>query len=462
MAPTMSNDRLSFQILLHVACLGIFLHCKPVDNVTTMEPISFMALEPGHFHAGLIHKEMYPGVDSTIHVFAPEGKELEDYLQRINGYNKRLENPTAWQLEVWRGEESLAEMIRQKPGQVMVVAGKNNRKIDYILSALQAGLHVFADKPLAIDEAGFQKLKTAFSIAGEENLLLYDIMTERFEICSMLQRELAMEPEIFGSLEIGSLENPAITKESVHHFFKYVSGVPLVRPPWFFDVEQEGEGIVDVTTHLVDLIQWTAFPNQLLDTADIVMLGARRWPTDLDLGQFRRVTGEIEFPDYLQKDKVGDRLAVFCNGEMQYTIKGVHAKVGVVWAFEAQEGGGDTHFSKMRGTRANLIVLQGKAQNFRPSLFVELLDGQDAVFKNWVEVTLASKYPGIGWRQSDRGLYEISIPDQYHVGHEAHFGQVTKNFLAYLENNKLPEWEVPNMLVKYFTTSKALEKARSK
>ena len=48
--------------------------------------------------------------------------------------------------------------------------------------------------------------------------------------------------------------------KSVHYFSKTVAGVPLKRPPWFFDVRQEGEGIVDTSTHLVDLIQWEAFP----------------------------------------------------------------------------------------------------------------------------------------------------------------------------------------------------------
>jgi len=47
--------------------------------------------------------------------------------------------------------------------------------------------------------------------------------------------------------------------ESVHHFFKEVSGKPLIRPAWFFDVRQQGEALPDVGTHLVDLVQWMCF-----------------------------------------------------------------------------------------------------------------------------------------------------------------------------------------------------------
>lgn len=54
------------------------------------------------------------------------------------------------------------------------------------------------------------------------------------------------------------------------------------------------------------------------------------------------------------------------------------------------------------------------------------------------------------------------IPDSYRIGHEAHFGQVTANFLSYLNDKKLPSWERPNMLAKYYVTTSALELARAK
>ncbi len=53
------------------------------------------------------------------------------------------------------------------------------------------------------------------------------------------------------------------------------------------------------------------------------------------------------------------------------------------------------------------------------------------------------------------------VPDAYHVGHEAHFAQVAEQFLAYVERGALPDWEVPNMIAKYETTTRALERARA-
>ncbi len=40
------------------------------------EPVRLSTLDPGHFHAALIQKEMYPGVSDVVHVFAPVGADL--------------------------------------------------------------------------------------------------------------------------------------------------------------------------------------------------------------------------------------------------------------------------------------------------------------------------------------------------------------------------------------------------
>jgi predicted dehydrogenase len=452
------------KVLVGLVLMLIFQFCtSPKTNNMSDRPqehVTIMSLDPGHFHAGLIHKSMYPQVNSTVYIFAPEGAELEDYLKRIEGYNMRDSSPTAWELKLVKGDDFLEEMISKKPGNVMVVAGKNDRKIDYISAAISNGIHVYADKPLVINQEGFRKLQMAFEEASQKDLLLYDIMTERFEISSILQKELSMIPEVFGELEEGSPENPAITKESVHHFFKYVSGQPLVRPDWFFDVEVEGEGIVDVTTHLVDLIQWEAFPEMTLDTTDIKMISAKRWATPLTLEQFKTVTGKTEFPEFLKKDIHDNMLQVYCNGEMNYTLKGKHANVSVIWNFQAPEGAGDTHYSMMRGTKANLIIRQGKEENYTPTLYVALLGNHSNALEETIHATLQSRFPGISLEKLSNGEYKVLIPDSYHVGHEAHFAQVTGQFLEYLEKGSMPEWEVPNMIVKYYTTTKALEMAR--
>lgn len=429
------------------------------------DSIRLVTLDPGHFHAALVQKSMYPNVDSTVYVYAPiEGKDLQAHLNLVDGYNTRAESPTHWHEEVYTGTDFLQKMIAEKKGNVVVLAGNNQRKIDYITQSVEAGLNVLADKPMAIDVAGFQKLEKAFSLAKDKNVLLYDIMTERFEITAALQKAFSQIKELFGDLQQGTQEEPAITKESVHHFFKNVSGKPLIRPSWFFDVTQQGEGIVDVTTHLVDLVQWEGFPGQAIDyKKDLTLLSAKHWPTWLSAAQFKTATQE-DFPEFL-KGNINEKgeLGVYANGEINYTIKGVHAKVVVKWNFEAPQGTGDTHYSIMRGSKANLIIKQGKEEGYKPVLFLEANEADKASFDQEVKnavAKIASTYNGVEAVKVADGLYRVEVPEILKTSHEEHFGQVTQNYLEYLKDGKLPDWEVPNMIAKYYITTKALELAK--
>lgn len=429
--------------------------------------VKLITLDPGHFHAALVQKNSYQQVADEVFVYAPEGDDVKEHLAKVEAYNKRADSPTHWKEVVYTGPDFMEKMIAEKKGNVMVTAGNNGKKTDYIKRTLSAGINVLADKPMAINSSNFETLKECFDIAGTQNVLLYDIMTERHEITTILQRELSMLPAVYGEQLAGTPEEPGIVKESVHHFFKTVSGNPLKRPAWFFDVEQQGEGIVDVTTHLVDLVQWEAFPDVILDyRKDVELLDANRWTTPMTKEQFKEVTGLDTYPDYLQKDVVGDTLKVYANGDILYKLKGLYAKVSVIWNYTFPEGGGDTHFSVMKGSKADLVIRQGKEQGYKPELFIETLPDIDlaAYEKDLAAVmpAVADKYPGVAFNKIADNVWQVQIPDKYRVGHEAHFGQVTENFLQYLKDGKLPDWEVPNMIAKYYVTTQALEMAKRK
>jgi predicted dehydrogenase len=302
-------------------------------------------------------------------------------------------------------------------------------------------------------------LKKAFETAKEKNLLLYDIMTERFEITTILQRELSMIPEVFGVLQKGTAKDPAVVMESGHCFYKYVSGNVVVRPGWFMDASQQGQGIVDVTTHLVDLVQWECFPEQSLDyTKDIIVNDAERWPTNMNISQFNTITKLTGFPGYLKNNVINDTvLQVYSNGVINYQVRGVYAKVKVQWDYTS-DAGADTHYSILKGTKANLIIRQGKEENYKPVLYIEPVTN-DTDFVATLQqhfASISAKYNGVELYKTARG-WSVKLPENLAEGHEAHFGRVTKNFLTYLENKNMPAWEVPNMLAKYYTTTKAME-----
>jgi predicted dehydrogenase len=441
----------------------LFQACTSTHKSNDAEPLArLIVLDPGHFHAALLQKYMNKEVDSVVHVFAPEGADVKAHLALIDGYNNRKENPTNWEEKVYTGPDYLEKMLKEKPGNVVVISGNNRLKTDYIEKSVNAGLNVLADKPMAINSSGFMQLKKAFADAEKNKVLLYDIMTERYEITNILQKEFSKMSDVFGDLEKGSLEDPAVSLGSVHYFFKEVSGSPLIRPDWYYDVNQEGDGVVDITTHMVDLVQWECFPETNFDyEKDIQMLTAKRWATVITPSQFRQSTGK-EYPDFLKKDLKDSLLNVYANGEMNYTIKGVHAKVAVEWKFQAPEGSGDTFYSEMRGTKANLIIRQGEEQKYKPVLYIEPVNKNDE--NEWNQSLqeglkkIQQKYPGVELSRSGK-TWQVIIPDDFKIAHEQHFALVVKKYIEYLKEGKMPEWEISAMLAKYYTTTQALEKA---
>jgi len=450
---------------LVVAICGIVFCFFAGECMASEGEIRLITLDPGHFHAALVQKKMYEEVSDVVYVYAPQGPDVEEHLKRIEGFNGRAEEPTNWEESVYLGEDFLEKMAVERLGNVVVISGNNRKKAEYIKASVEAGLGVLADKPMCIDAEGFELLEEAFAIAEEKGVLIYDIMTERSEVTTILQKELMHNEAVFGELEEGSIDEPAVVKESVHHFFKYVSGNAIKRPGWYFDTRQQGEGIVDVVTHLLDLVMWECFPEESIDfQRDIEIKKAKRWPTKVTLAQYKKVTGLEEFAEFLKADVNEEGvLCCYANGEIVYKIKGVYAKVGVKWNYEAPAGAKDTHYSIIRGSRSNIVIRQGKEQNYRPELYVEPAEGADEVVLSWALakaiMELQGEYPGIELKSNEDG-WQVVIPQEYRVGHEAHFGQVMERYLGYLEEGALPGWEMPNMLAKYRTTTTALETAK--
>jgi predicted dehydrogenase len=420
--------------------------------------VHLLTLDPGHFHAALIQKEMYPGVAETVHVYAPLGPDLLLHLGRIAGFNSRAERPTRWQLEVHTGGDPLARMLEEKRGNVVVISGRNRGKMDRILASVEAGLNVLADKPWLIEAAELPKLRQTLDAAERKGLVAYDVMTERYEITTILQKELVGDPEVTGQVRPGTREEPALYMASVHHLSKTAAGSPLIRPAWFFDTDEQGEALADVGTHLVDLVPFLLFPEQAIAEGDLSLLAARRWPTVLTRAQLLRVIGESAIPPAIAPRLKDDRFEYFCNTRVDYTLRGLHVGLDVRWNYEAPAGGGDTHLAVVRGSRARVEVRQGAAQEWKTELYVIPARAEDrgavsAALRRRV-AALASRYPGLGVAEEGAEA-RVTVPDALRSGHEAHFAEVTGRFLEYLKNPaSLPGWETANMLAKYALTTR--------
>ena len=91
---------------------------------------TMVIIDPGHFHASLIEKRLLPGVSDTVKVYAPEGQELDAYLEMVESFNERNDEPTSWYQDVHSGKDFLSQVPLAKKGDFVVLAGNNKRKTE--------------------------------------------------------------------------------------------------------------------------------------------------------------------------------------------------------------------------------------------------------------------------------------------------------------------------------------------
>lgn len=445
-----------------VVVAGLVLLAVPVAGAD----LKLMTLDPGHFHAALFQRERLPGIASEAYVYAPLGPDLTAHLQRVARFNLRAEHPTDWRLHIYTGPDFRERLLQEHPGQIVILSGRNRTKIDAIQQCVRAGLHVLADKPWIIEARDLPRLEAALDTADAQHVIGFDGMTERFEITTILARALVTDPAIFGGPQTGTPDDPAVVFESLHYLLKEVGGVPNQRPPWFFDVAEVGEGLTDVGTHLVDIVQWVMFPDEAIHyRTDIEVLRGQRWPTILTLPEFQKVTGEKEFPASLHPALKAGRLEYYCNNRVDYHLRGVHIRLEPIWDFVAPPGKQDTDRLVFRGRRARVEVRQGAEEQYRREVYVIPNTAADqaavrAALQRRV-AALQGDCPGVAVAEEANRL-RIIIPAALRISHEEHFALLARRFLEYVRHpDTLPAWEKPNMLAKYYVTTRGVELARA-
>ena len=113
------------------------------------------------------------------------------------------------------------------------------------------------------------------------------------------------------------------------------------------------------------------------------------------------------------------------------------------------------HIIQLCVTKANLVIRQGAAEQFKDTLYIEPLPAYRIMNIKESIKSLETKIAGIKLKETENG-WQVIIPEELK---EAHFARVTEKFLEYLKNKNIPAWEVPNMMAKYYTTTIALETA---
>jgi predicted dehydrogenase len=416
-----------------------------------------VVLNPGHFHAALTLRQSHPRLSDDVYVYAEDGPDADSFLRMVRTFNERAHDPTRWKLHVYRGADHLDRLRSERPGDVVIIAGRNDTRLASIRLLHAEGFLVLGDKPWLIAADQISMLQEITAAAP----LAMDIMTERHEVATRVQHTLAAQPEVFGRFRTDGGE-PAIDIKSVHHLYKVVNQRPLVRPHWYFDVAVQGEGITDVTTHLVDLTQWLIGGDKPFDYGrDVELLSARQWATEVPRDIFTRITGLQDFPEALRAKVIDGVLPYLCNAQLSYRLRGVSARLESLWHLAIPEGGGDTHYAVVRGTRADLVVDQGPRTGFRTELTVHPVAGgaDHARALDRAVVSLQDLFPGLGVEPSGTSFH-IALPPALRTTHEEHFAAVLEQFLSYVDRGRWPDNLGPDLVTKYTLLASAVELSR--
>jgi predicted dehydrogenase len=423
---------------------------------------TLLIINPGHFHAALTLKEPHPAISNEVYVYAPRGQELEQFLSIVESFNQKPEDPTAWKLHVYRGEDYLDTAIRERKGDIVILAGRNDLRMGMIHRLHSEGFHVLADKPWLISHKQAGLLKKTLS---KSQPIVIDIMTSRHQVSNRIRKTLTQDRHVFGELLVPTDGTPSFNMESVHCVSKTVNGKPLVRPTWHFDIKVQGKGIVDILSHLVDIAHWTLFPDQVINyERDVAIKQVKSWTTKIPLETFKRVTGYL-FTEPLQEYVTDNVLEHECNCSIEYTVKDIPIHVRSTWILESLQGGGDAHHSLIRGTLSDLITRQLHERGYKHELVVKPRDMRHAgeIDKALGKVLkeLEDTIPGVT-RSIQGDEFIINIPPEHETGHEEHFAQVFNQFIKYIESGKLPSEENPNTVTKYILLAEAQKNEQQK
>jgi hypothetical protein len=219
-------------------------------------PQTLAFYEPGHFHAALTLRISNPRIDNIVHVYAAPSPDRDKFLGLIDCFNTRPESPTAWVVHTHGdgdSESQLNALISDGLATAVVLAGKNDSKMATVARLIDAGIHCLADKPWVVGLDSHPSLEVATAPPPTPALAM-DMMTNKHSVIAKLRKDIVNDSALFGTFKATEDGTPSIEMSSVHHLAKIVNGSLLQRPSWYYDTNVQGNGLVDITSHMIDQV----------------------------------------------------------------------------------------------------------------------------------------------------------------------------------------------------------------
>lgn len=149
-------------------------------------------------------------------------------------------------------------MMRDPDIDAVIIATPNGLHAEQTITALQAGKHVFCQKPIAMSIAEADCV-VAEAEKHQKQILQYGFML----------RFTPPLAEIRKRLKSGGLGNPIVSRSAIFGWEP--------SAPWFYDPKQGGGVILDTMVHFADLLIWLFGPVEYVhaDGGPYVLQGAK-------------------------------------------------------------------------------------------------------------------------------------------------------------------------------------------
>ncbi len=203
------------------------------------------------------------------------------------------------------------ELLNDPAINTVAILTRHDTHADLVIKALQAGKHVFVEKPLAIDEIGLDKVITALTVDRRPQTetqgpssAVHTILTVGFN-----RRFAPLAGELFEFL--------ADRTEPLHAHYRVNAGyIPLNH--WTHDPAQGGGRVIGEGCHFVDFLAFLVGAAPVSVIARALPDGGKYREDNLSMA-FAFPDGSVGVVDYLangDKSFPKERLEVFCGGRV--------------------------------------------------------------------------------------------------------------------------------------------------
>ena len=146
------------------------------------------------------------------------------------------------------------QKVMESDVDVVILATPPGFRPDHLAAAVEAGKHIFCEKPVAVDAPGIRKVIAAAKQAKEKNLSLVSGFTYRFDN----PRRALFERVLNG--EIGDIKTISSTRNGGTLWYKprqpEWSDMEYKLRNWYYYNWLSGDFIVEMIVHSLDMMSW--------------------------------------------------------------------------------------------------------------------------------------------------------------------------------------------------------------